>query len=212
MFPLLEELDMGLVAFSPLANGLLTKCYTAETRFDVRMDYRAVMPQFQMKSFEQNESLFSLIDRLAEKYHAIPSQIALSWTMNKRPWIIPILGTCHLCRLKENAGAADVHMTDEKVKEIDIELEMMEMSEVFGGSPIKNNYSIVELLKNVNAMALQQQSLEILYLWLFLFLLSKRYKSMEECKDIMVIDWATRIPTDAEEEYLSHLFCLGGGC
>lgn len=111
------------------------------------MDYRAVMPQFQMKSFEQNESLFSLIDRLAEKYHAIPSQIALSWTMNKRPWIIPILGTCHLCRLKENAGAADVHMTDEKVKEIDIELEMMEMSEVFGGSPIKNNYSIVELLK-----------------------------------------------------------------
>ncbi len=147
MFPLLEELDMGLVAFSPLANGLLTKCYTAETRFDVRMDYRAVMPQFQMKSFEQNESLFSLIDRLAEKYHAIPSQIALSWTMNKRPWIIPILGTCHLCRLKENAGAADVHMTDEKVKEIDIELEMMEMSEVFGGSPIKNNYSIVELLK-----------------------------------------------------------------
>ena len=150
----LEELDMGLVAFSPLANGLLTKCYTAETRFDVRMDYRAVMPQFQMKSFEQNESLFSLIDRLAEKYHAIPSQIALSWTMNKRPWIIPILGTCHLCRLKENAGAADVHMTDEKVKEIDIELEMMEMSEVFGGSPIKNNYSIVELLKNVNAMAL----------------------------------------------------------
>ena len=93
------------------------------------MDYRAVMPQFQMKSFEQNES-------------------------NKRPWIIPILGTCHLCRLKENAGAADVHMTDEKVKEIDIELEMMEMSEVFGGSPIKNNYSIVELLKNVNAMAL----------------------------------------------------------
>lgn len=43
-------------------------------------------------------------------------------------------------------------------------------------------------------------------------LLSKRYKSMEECKDIMVIDWATRIPTDAEEEYLSHLFCLGGGC
>ena len=61
MFPLLEELDMGLVAFSPLANGLLTKCYTAETRFDVRMDYRVVMPQFQMKSFEQNESLFSLL-------------------------------------------------------------------------------------------------------------------------------------------------------
>ena len=51
MFPLLEELDMGLVAFSPLANGLLTKCYTAETRFDVRMDYRAVMPQFQMNEF-----------------------------------------------------------------------------------------------------------------------------------------------------------------
>ena len=57
--------------------------------------------------------------------------------MNKRPPIVPIPGTRHLCRLKENIGAADIHLTDEEVKTIDTALDSMEMSEVFGGSPIK---------------------------------------------------------------------------
>lgn len=138
LFPLLDELGIGFVAFSPLANGLLTKCYTAATRFDARTDYRASMPQFRAESFERNEPLFALVDRLAEEHRATPSQIALAWMMCKRPWIVPILGTRHLCRLKENIGAADICLSAETVAAVDAALEGMDMSEVFGGSPVRN--------------------------------------------------------------------------
>lgn len=137
LFPVLEELGIGFVAFSPLANGLLTDCYTADTTFDPATDYRASMPQFRRESFEQNRPLFALIGSLAEEHHATPSQIALAWMMNKKPWIVPIPGTRHLCRLKENIGAADIHLTAEQVENIDAALGAMRMSEVFGGSPIK---------------------------------------------------------------------------
>lgn len=137
LFSVLEELGIGFVAFSPLANGLLTDCYTADTVFDSETDYRASMPQFRRESFEQNRSLFALIGNLAEEHHATPSQISLAWMMNKRPAIVPIPGTRHLCRLKENIGAADIHLTGEEVKAIDTALDAMEMSDVFGGSPIK---------------------------------------------------------------------------
>ena len=137
LFPVLEELGVGFVAFSPLANGLLTECYTADTRFDAATDYRASMPQFRPESFEQNRTLFALIDHLAEEHRATPSQIALAWMMNKRPWIVPIPGTRHLCRLKENIGAADIRLTAEQVQSIDDALATMPMSEVFGGSPVK---------------------------------------------------------------------------
>lgn len=105
LFPTLEELGVGFVAFSPLANGLLTRCYTGNDRFDVATDYRASMPQFQKESFEQNKALFSLVDDLAEQKHATPAQISLAWMMCKRPWIVPIPGTRKLCRLKENIGS-----------------------------------------------------------------------------------------------------------
>ena len=137
LFPVLEELGVGFVAFSPLANGLLTECYTADTRFDAATDYRASMPQFHRESFEKNHDLFALLDYLSDTHHATPSQIALAWMMNKRPWIVPIPGTRHLCRLKENIGAADIHLTAEQVENIDAALGAMRMSEVFGGSPIK---------------------------------------------------------------------------
>ena len=137
LFPVLEELGIGFVAFSPLANGLLTDCYTADTTFDPATDYRASMPQFRRESFEQNRPLFALIGQLAEEHHATPSQIALAWMMNKRPWIVPIPGTRHLCRLKENIGAADIHLTAVQVENIDAALRAIRMSEVFGGSSIK---------------------------------------------------------------------------
>lgn len=137
LFAVLEELGVGFVAFSPLANGLLTEYYTPETQFDPQTDYRASMPQFRRESFEKNRSLFALIHRLADEHHATPSQIAMAWMMNKKPWIVPIPGTRCLCRLKENAGAADIRLTKEELQHIDAELEGMEMSDVFGGSPIK---------------------------------------------------------------------------
>lgn len=137
LFAALEELGIGFVAFSPLANGLLTEYYTPETQFDPQTDYRASMPQFRRESFEKNRSLFALIHRLADEHHATPSQIAMAWMMNKKSWIVPIPGTRCLCRLKENAGAADIRLTKEELQRIDAELEGMEMSDVFGGSPIK---------------------------------------------------------------------------
>lgn len=137
LFPVLEELGIGFVAFSPLANGLLTNCYTADTTFDTATDYRASMPQFRRDSFKQNRSLFAMMGNLAEEHHATPSQIALAWMMNKKPWIVPIPGTRRLCRLKENIGAADIRLNAEQVQAIDDVLADMPMSEVFGGSPIK---------------------------------------------------------------------------
>lgn len=137
LLSVVEELGIGFVAYSPLANGLLSNRYTAETPFDPATDYRASMPQYRRESFEKNRVLFSLLERLADEHHATASQISLAWMMNKRPPIVPIPGTRHLCRLKENIGAADIHLTDEEVKTIDAALDAMEMSEVFGGSPIK---------------------------------------------------------------------------
>ena len=137
LLPVCEELGIGFVAHSPLANGLLTNCYTAGTAFDPATDYRASMPQYRPESFEKNRALFSRLERLADGYRATASQISLAWMMNKRPPIVPIPGTRRLFRLKENIGAADIHLTGEEVRAIDMALESMGMSEVFGGSPIK---------------------------------------------------------------------------
>ena len=136
LFPVLEELGVGFVAFSPLANGLLTTNYDATSKFDPRSDYRAAMPQFQKESFNKNQELLRYILHLADEHHATPSQISLAWMLCKKPWIVPIPGTRHLCRLKENAGATDVKLTKKEIEAIDSTLDSMTMSEVFGGSKI----------------------------------------------------------------------------
>lgn len=136
LFPVLEELGIGFVAFSPLANGLLTDIYNKSSKFDPHSDYRAAMPQFQQESFEKNRELMAFILRLADEHHATPSQISLAWMLCKKPWIVPIPGTRHLCRLKENAGASDIKLTASEVDAIDEALDTMPMSEVFGGSKI----------------------------------------------------------------------------
>lgn len=136
LFPVLEELNVGFVAFSPLANGLLTDNYDANSKFDGKTDYRAAMPQLKKESFEKNRALFEFIHSLADEKHATPSQISLAWMLCKKPWIVPIPGTRHLCRLKENAGAADISLSQEEVVMIDEALDGITMSEVFGGSKI----------------------------------------------------------------------------
>lgn len=137
LFSILEELGIGFVAFSPLANGLLTTQYSPDSVFDPATDYRAHMPQFRPESYGQNERLFHLLDTLAEEKRATPAQISLAWMMNKRPWIVPIPGTRRLHRLKENIGATDILLSPDEVACIDAALSAMSMSEVFGGSPTK---------------------------------------------------------------------------
>ncbi len=137
LFPTLEEFGVGFVAFSPLANGLLTANYDASSKFDAKSDYRAAMPQFRKESFAENQELFDYIHHLADEHHATPSQISLAWMLCKKPWIVPIPGTRHLARLKENAGASDIILTHDEVETIDRTLDTMPMSDVFGGSKIR---------------------------------------------------------------------------
>ena len=134
LFPVLEELHIGYVAFSPLANGFLSGKYDKSSQFDAGTDYRSVMPQFQPENIDRNHDLLTLLQKLAEQNNATPAQISLAWMLCKKPYIVPIPGTRRLSRLLENAGAADVTLSAEEVSDIDEALNGMEMSEVFGGS------------------------------------------------------------------------------
>lgn len=136
IFKVLEELNIGFVAFSPMANGLLTGKYQKGMKFDSKYDYRSNMPQFTDEAAEKNRELMELIKRMAEKKNATQAQISLAWMLGKKPWIVPIPGTRKSERMMENAGAAEVRLTDEEIREIDEALDNMEMSEVFGGSEI----------------------------------------------------------------------------
>lgn len=136
LFPVLEELGIGFVAFSPLANGVLSAAYRAGDTFDAD-DYRSAMPQYRAEAYEANAQLFAFLGELAAKKGATPAQLSLAWMLAKKPYIVPIPGSRKLSRLEENAAAADVALSAEEVGAIDRALEAMEMSAVFGGSPRK---------------------------------------------------------------------------
>ena len=138
LFPVLEELHIGYVAFSPLANGFLSGKYDKSSQFDAETDYRSVMPQFQPENIDRNHDLLTLLQKLAEQNNATPAQISLAWMLCKKPNLVPIPVTRRLSRLLENAGAADVTLSAEEVSVIDETLNGMEMSEVFGGSKTVN--------------------------------------------------------------------------
>lgn len=134
LFPVLEELNIGYVAFSPLANGFLSARYGKEAKFDAGTDYRSMMPQFTPEAVEQNQKLLELVRTVAEGKHATPGQIALAWMLGKKPYLVPIPGTRKSDRLKENAGASDIKLTEKEIAVLDKQLDAMEMSEVFGGT------------------------------------------------------------------------------
>lgn len=136
LFPVLEELGIGYVTFSPLANGFLSAKYGKNSEFDKKYDYRSNMPQFTEKGMEQNAHLLELLAKLAAEKNASPAQLSLAWMLCKKPYIVPIPGTRKTERLRENAAAADIFLTPDEVKSIDSALDGMEMSEVFGGSKI----------------------------------------------------------------------------
>lgn len=137
LMPVLEELNIGFVAFSPLANGILTGKYNASSTFDSISDYRSNMPQFKAESYDKNKELFNLLNDLASSKNATPAQISLAWMLCKKPYIVPIPGTKKIDRLIENFKSADIELTNNEVSLIDKALNNMEMSEVFGGTSIK---------------------------------------------------------------------------
>ena len=138
LFPVLEELQIGYVAFSPLANGFLSARYGKESQFEPGTDYRSIMPQFTPEAVEQNQKLLELIRTVAEGKHATPGQIALAWMLCKKPYLVPIPGTRKSERLRENAGAADIKLTEKEIETLDKQLDSMEMSDVFGGTDCKS--------------------------------------------------------------------------
>lgn len=138
LFPVLEELHVGFVAFSPMANGLLTGAYGKDSTFDPRLDYRSAMPQFAPEAAEQNQALLGLLRDLAEQKHATPAQISLAWMLCKKPYIVPIPGSRKVERMRENAGAADVALAPAEVEALDKALDTIPMSAVFGGTAIKS--------------------------------------------------------------------------
>lgn len=133
LFPILEELGIGFVAFSPMANGLLTDQYNKDFKFEAGTDYRSEMPQFKPEAYDTNQVLFELLRSTAAEKNATPAQISMAWMLCKKPWIIPIPGTRKMERMKENAGASEIILTAEEIKTLDEALEHMTMSAVFGG-------------------------------------------------------------------------------
>lgn len=136
LFPVLEELNIGFVAFSPMANGFLTGKYNKDSKFDAKTDYRSMMPQFKEEAYEQNKKLLQLLWDMAAEKNATPAQISLAWMICKKDYIAPIPGTTKLVRLEENAKAADIQLTQEEIKNLDEVLASIKMSEVFGGTKI----------------------------------------------------------------------------
>lgn len=137
LFPVLEKLGVGLVAFSPMANGFLTGQYGKGEHFDPKTDYRAAMPQFTDEAVEQNTALLKLLRNMAAEKNATSAQISMAWMLCKKLWIVPIPGTRKEERMRENAGAAEVELSASEVQILDDALGKMEMSSVFGGTDLK---------------------------------------------------------------------------
>ena len=132
LFPVMEELGITYVAFSPMANGFLSGRYSQDSVFEKGTDYRSNMPQYTEEGFEKSRELLELLNNLAEEKGATPAQISLAWMLCKKPFIIPIPGSRKPERLKENIGAAEILLTEQEIAAIDGRLDHMELP-VFGG-------------------------------------------------------------------------------
>ena len=122
ILPLLAELNIGFVPFSPLGKGFLTGAINAQTTFDAQ-DFRNQVPRFSEASRLANQQLIDVVQRLAREQGVTPAQIALAWLLAKAPWIVPIPGTTKQHRLLENLGAAEVTLSPEALARINQALE-----------------------------------------------------------------------------------------
>lgn len=117
ILPLLQELGIGLVAFSPLGKGFLTGSIDANTTF-AENDFRRQVPRFAPAALKANQSLTQLLQSLAAKYQATAAQISLAWLLGQKPWIVPIPATTKLHRLKENLAATTLKLTPTDISEM----------------------------------------------------------------------------------------------
>ena len=118
LLPVLEELGIGFVPFSPLGKGFLTGKIDENTKFD-SSDFRNVVPRFSAEARKTNQSMVDLLNSIAQKKNATPAQVALAWLIAQKPWIVPIPGTTKLHRLEENIGSVNIEFTGDELREIE---------------------------------------------------------------------------------------------
>lgn len=118
IFPVLEELGIGFVPFSPLGRGFLTAKIDENTQFD-STDFRNTLPRFTPEARKVNQALVDLLSKIASDKGATNAQVALAWILAQRPWIAPIPGTTKLHRLEENLGATDLVLSSQDLAEIE---------------------------------------------------------------------------------------------
>jgi aryl-alcohol dehydrogenase-like predicted oxidoreductase len=118
VLPALEELGIGLVAFSPLGKGFLTGTIREDTQFD-KSDFRNVVPRFTPENRKANQAMVDLLGGFAERKKTTPAQIALAWLLAQKSWIVPIPGTTKLHRLEENLGALNVELSPGDLRELE---------------------------------------------------------------------------------------------
>lgn len=118
ILPVLEELGIGFVPFSPLGKGLLTGRLPADTVFE-STDFRSTLPRFAPEALKANFALVELVRSIAAKKGITPAQLAIGWLLAQKSWIVPIPGTTKPERLKENLGSTQVHFSESELAEID---------------------------------------------------------------------------------------------
>jgi aryl-alcohol dehydrogenase-like predicted oxidoreductase len=118
VIPMLEELEIGFVPYSPLGKGFLTGKIDENAKFD-STDFRSTLPRFTPEALKANQALIDLLGQIAQRKKVTPAQIALAWLLAQKPWMVPIPGTTKLHRLEENIGALAVGLTPDDLGEID---------------------------------------------------------------------------------------------
>ena len=124
-FPVLEELGIGLVAYSPLDRGYLGGEMNADTRFDPKTDMRANFPRMSQEAMSKNRIFIDLLDEIGRQKRASCAQVALAWILAQRPWIVPIPETTKRAHLLENVRSSSLNFTREEVLEINEQLSQM---------------------------------------------------------------------------------------
>lgn len=127
LLPVVEELGIGFVPFSPLGRGFLTGKIDENTTFG-KTDFRNIIPRFTPENLKANQTLIDLLVGIGKQKNATPAQIALAWLLAQKPWIVPIPGTTKLNRLEENIVAASITLTSEELRDINTALEKINVS------------------------------------------------------------------------------------
>jgi len=118
VLPVVEELGIGFVPFSPLGAGFLTGQIDENTKFDPT-DFRNHVPRFSLEARKANMVLVHAVQAAAQRKGATPAQIALAWLLAQKPWIVPIPGTTKISRMEENLGAVEVQLTEVDLQQIE---------------------------------------------------------------------------------------------